>query len=215
MNILKRTKKFKQTASDFLNEKNDHPIKMIFKDNFNKSLFSRLKKGEIIISRELIRYQLVKAVESEEDVELDYIACTKKGVTIGIIINKFNIHFTAQIVLFIDKFVLDSNEQQVIIDISNEKVHGHNFAGKLVSALVGTLISNLLKKSITSLDLPVIFNKHRDKALIDLENIPAIYKMRTKPVLGTSRTMLNFISIVEAKHTESEIILKCKVNLFK
>ena len=211
MDFLKKVKKLKKTASDVL-ENHREPLAIALKDNFNTESFARLRKGEIVISREMLRYHLKEALEQEPFVDLDHIACTDTGVKVGLLIKKFKTSLTAEIGMFIEKAMITFDEQQVVIKINNEKVMGNNLSGKLVSALVGTIISGVVKKAAFSIDLPINYNKKHNVAVIELSEVPAICRMK-KPAFR-SKSMLDFISITGAKHTDTGIILKCRVKVF-
>ena len=211
MDFLKKVKKLKKAASDVL-ENNREPLAIAFNDNFNANTFSRLRKGEIVISREMLRYHIKEALVQEPSVELDYIACTEDGVKAGLLAKKFKTSITAEIGMFIEKAKINFVEQEILIKINNEKVIGNNLSGKLVSALVGTIISGLVKKAIFSIDIPIHYNKKHNIATLNLSEVPAICRMK-KPMLG-AKSMLEFVSLVGAEHTDAGITLKCKVKIF-
>ena len=209
--IINKVKKLKAGTSNVL-ENNRESLSIAFKDNINSGSFARLRRGEIIISREMLRYHLIEALKQEELVELDHIACTDNGVKIGLLIEKFQASIVAEIGLNVLRTVITPSKQRIIIKITNENVVGNNLAGKIISALVGTIISNLIKKAIFSMDLPIVYNHQHNIAVIELEKLPAIQNMK-KPVLG-SKSILDFISVLRAKHTDVGIILKCKIRPF-
>ena len=211
MDFLNKVKKIKKTASNVL-KNHKEPLSIVLKDNFNAMSFTRLRKGEIVISREILRYHIIEALVPEPFVELDYIACTESGVKVGVLIKKLKTSVTAEIGMFIEKAMITFVEQQIIIKISNEKVVGNNLSGKLLSVLARTIISGLVKKAIFTIDLPIHYNKKHNIATLDLSEIPAISSMK-KPVLA-SKSVLEFISVVGAVHTDIGIIIKCKVKVF-
>ncbi len=209
--IINKVKKLKNNTSDVLGN-NRESLSIAFKDNINSRTFARLRKGEIIISREMLRYHLLEALKQEELVELDHIACTESGIKIGLLIEKFQASIVAEIGLNVLRTVITPSKQRIIIKITNENIIGNNIAGKIVSALVGTIISNLIKKAVLSMDLPIAYNHEHNIAVIELEKLAAIQNMR-KPVLG-SKSILDFISVLRAKHTDYGIVLKCKIRPF-
>ena len=160
----------------------------------------------------MLRYHIKEALDKEPFVDLDYLACMESGVKVGLLIEKYKSSVTAQIGLFIEKAMITFTEQQIVIKINNEKVIGNNLSGKILSALVGTIISEVIKKAVFSIDLPIHYNKKHDIAVIELSGVPAICNMK-KPVIG-SKSILEFISVVGAEHTDAGIIIKCRIKVF-
>jgi hypothetical protein len=211
MEFFKKIKKFKKTASNILKNHRE-PLTIALKDNFNVDSFARLRKGEIVISREILRYHIKEALVQEQFVDLEYLACTDSGVKVGLLIEKFKTSITAEIGMFIEKAMITFTEQQIIININSEKVIGNNLSGKLVSALIGTIISGVVRKTIFSIDLPIHYNKKYNIATMNLSKVPAISRMK-KPAVG-SKSILEFISVIGAEHTDTGIILKYRVKVF-
>ena len=206
--------KIKKLASDIF-DNHCEPIKIALKDHLGKDSFAKLRKGEIIISREMLRYHIQQALLQDPIANLDFIACTNEGVKIGVGIKKFKTHIAAEINMFIKKAVINPANQKIVIKVTNEKVVGKNLSGKLVSAIAGALISNIVKKTIISVDIPMYYSKKHNLAVLELHKIPAIRRMKN-PLFGT-KSLLDFISITRAIHTDAGIILKCKIkkrNLF-
>ena len=73
MDILNKVKKLKRLAAHIL-ENHREPLKIILKDNFNSESFAKLRKGKIVISREILRYHIKQALEQEPAADLDFIA---------------------------------------------------------------------------------------------------------------------------------------------
>ena len=211
MKFIKRVKNLHKTTSKAI-KKHREPLSIAFKDNVNFNTFARLRKGQIVISREMLRYHLLEALAKEPLADLDHIACTETGIKVGLLIQKFNTSVTAEIEMFIQKAMITFSEQRIVVKIHNEKVIGNNLLGNLVSVLVGTIISEVLKKAVFSIKIPIHYNKKHNIAIINLSRVPVIRRLR-KPVLG-SKSMLHFISIVGAEHTDAGINLKCKIKIF-
>jgi hypothetical protein len=211
MKLLKRIKKLKKKASSVL-EKHHEPIKIALKDNFNSEAFVRLRKGKIVISREMLRFHIKEALAKDPFVDLDYIACTETGVKIGVLIRKYKTSLTAEIGLFIKKAAITFDEQKIVIKIHSEKVIGNNISGIMISAFVGTIISEIVKKTVFSVDLPIHYNKKHNTATLDLSAVAVVRRMK-QPVIG-SKSVLEFISVTGAEHTDAGIVIKCRIKVF-
>lgn len=211
MRLKDIVKKIGMEASELIHSET---AKHILQDNLHEDFLSKIFHGEILISKGFIFKHISEALENEKEISLDYITCTTEYIAMGFNIKKFKVEAKAEIKFRIHSGKINNQQQCIKLIIDRHSVTGNNLVSKIITTLLIGLISGITRKKILLEATPdfITFKRNYRAAVIDLSALNFIQSLK-KPILGTSKTTLNFISVSRMYQTESGIILKLK--LFK
>ena len=210
MGFIKKINNISQSLKRFWGE-NNATIKMIMKENLSISFFSRLKRGEVIIPFRLLKLQLHKALEGDKSVEFDYFISTDSHIGIGVIYRKFFMHFRAEIKLTVDYAKLTNDEQKIIMRLWHDRLIGANLIGKVVAVVINSIVKGIFRKPLIPEEIEyfIKYDRRARKVIVDLSRLDAIKRI-VEGSDGSCRNILDFISVVDIKHSYRGLIVKVK-----
>jgi hypothetical protein len=208
--ILQKMARLKYKIEEFINS-NRESISIILKDNFNRDVLDRLRKGNVIISETLMKLHMEREVSKEKDIELVDVFCTPEGLQVVLLVERFLAKVKVKFCICIKNIKITSRRQMIIFSLKNEKVIGDNVSGMIISAFTETLLAGIITKSIFPEDIlkSIHYKSNHTAAVVDLKDVDFI-KTLNKPLFKTSKTLLDFVSVTGAKHTYKGIKLKLK-----
>jgi len=188
--------------------------KHILRDNLHEEFFSKIFHGEILISKGFIFKHITEALENEKEISLDYITCSSEYIGMGFNIKKFKVGAKAEIKFRIHSGKINNQQQCIKLIIDRHSVTGNTLVSKIITSMLLGLISGITRRKILLEAAPdfIKFKRNYRAAIIDLNSLDFIQSLK-KPILGTSKNTLNFISVSRMYQTNAGIILKLK--LFK
>ncbi len=211
MRLKDIVKKIGMEASELIHSET---AKHILQDNLHEDFLSKIFHGEILISKGFIFKHISEALENEKEIYLDYVTCSTEYIAMGFNIKKFKVEAKAEIKFRIHSGKINNQQQCIKLIIDRHSITGNSLVSKIITTLLIGLISGITRKKILLEAAPdfITFKRNYRAAVIDLSALNFIQSLK-KPILGTSKTTLNFISVSKMHQTNAGIILKLK--LFK
>ena len=212
--ILQKAAELKHKVKGFI-DSNKESILIVLKDNFKRDFLRRLRKGEFVVSEDLMRLHIEREVEKDKEVELIDVFCTPEGLQVSLIAEKYKTKVKVNFCVYIRNIKFTSKRQVVIFSLKNERVVGENISGMIISVFTETLLAGIITKAVFPEEIlkSVHYKPDHTAAIVDLKDVDFV-KSLNKPLFKTSKTLLDFISITGAKHTYNGVKLKVKTMRF-
>lgn len=213
--ILGKASKLKDMMGRFL-EEHKTTIKFILRDNFNRDFLSKIKNEEFFISQDNLEHHIYKAVEDEKDIDhLDSVYCTPEGVHVTVYARKYNAKVKVKFCLYIKALKFTRQHQFIIFQFHSQKISGTNLTGFFASVVAETLLEGIIAKSVLPEEIikSIHYRKDHTAAVVNLRELEIVDSLK-KPLFGTSKSVLDFISVIGARHSYAGITLKIKALSF-
>ncbi|MCF7792067.1 MAG: hypothetical protein K9L78_00610 [Victivallales bacterium] len=210
-NVLGKVSKLKRLVGNFIDSNKDS-IALLLRDNFTRDFLIRLRKGEFLISEDFIRYHIEGAAQKEADVELDDVYCSPDGIRIALIVKRYKAKVKVNFCISIKKVQINSKRQIFIFNLKNEKIVGSNISGLFIAAFTETMLAGIITKSVFPEEIlkSIHYKKNYTAAIVDLSEIDLMKKLN-RPLLNSSKSLLDFVSINKAVHSYRGINIKTRV----
>jgi hypothetical protein len=212
MSFLKKSRKIKNAFRGVWDE-HHKSIKLILKDNFSSNFLSRFKKGEIIISEEFITHNLTKTLEEDPEIYIEHVICSEANISVGLLINKLSTKIHVILRFYISRAKINSHEQRIIVDIKQMSIKGKNILGKILISLTRTIILGIFKKALVPSDIAEVIkiDTKDNKVYIELNELEIVKQKAMQPLPCTSRSLLELISVSKIIHSNTGLVVKCKL----
>lgn len=174
----------------------------------SRDFLEAIKKGSFFIPDSVILPNIEEGVSKEAGATLNACDFKDTGIHLEIQVKRYGAEIKFPLKVEISKFTINSKKQIIQFIYIQKDPIGQNMWGKIITFLVGGILSNVLNDKIEQNDL-VIDSKHGKDGrtvLVDLGGIKEVQALQKK-VPSINLSVLDVLTIDRAEHVDRGISL--------